>query len=59
MTTPNNINTIKKDVKGCGCRFLNGKCEHLCYDHMTKFILKLYNGQLEIKQMKEMGWNGL
>jgi hypothetical protein len=50
----NNINTtIKKDVKGCGCRFLNGKCEHLCYDHMTKFILEKYNADLLLNEMME------
>jgi hypothetical protein len=40
-----NINTtIKKDVKGCGCRFLNGKiCEHLCAHHTQEFITQLYN----------------
>jgi hypothetical protein len=31
------------EVKGCGCRFRVEKCEHLCYEHMTEFILELYN----------------
>ena len=31
------------EVKGCGCRYRDQECEHLCYEHMTEFILKLYN----------------
>jgi hypothetical protein len=50
---------IKEDVKvqGCGCRFRGLKCEHLCDKHKDEFILRMFNGQLAIKQLKEHGWN--
>lgn len=41
------------EVKGCGCRFRNNKSEHLCYEHMTEFILKLYNEELIKKKVSE------
>ena len=50
-------------VRGCGCRFRmidkGERCEYLCSDHQNQFILTLFNSQLEIKQMKEKGWNGV
>ena len=30
-------------IEGCGCRFRNNECEHLCDNHRNEFILKLYN----------------
>jgi hypothetical protein len=49
------------DLKGCGCRYRNDKCEYLCSHHSQEFILRLYNGQMAIKQMKEEknGYNGV
>jgi hypothetical protein len=44
-----NVKThIKEDVKvkGCGCRFRDGECEHLCDDHRNEFILKLFNSDI-------------
>jgi hypothetical protein len=35
----------KKDIKGCGCRYLDGKCEYLCAHHTQQFILELYNNE--------------
>ena len=49
------------DVKGCGCRYrgINDStftnCEHLCEDHEKEFILKLFNWQHSMKQMKQSG----
>ena len=48
------------EVKGCGCRYRDKECEHLCYEHMTEFILKLYNKNkdtektiMELKSIRE------
>jgi hypothetical protein len=47
-------------VHGCGCRYrYETECEHLCDKHKDEFILRMFNGQLAIKQLKEHGWNGL
>ena len=50
-------------VKSCGCRYKDSYyeyCDYLCPKHLNEFILKIFNGQLAIKQMKEKyGWNGV
>lgn len=40
-------------VKGCGCRLRDQKCEYLCDSHRNEFILKLYNRDIELDRMIE------
>jgi hypothetical protein len=41
------------NVKGCGCRYRDQECEHLCDKHRDEFILRRFNADILMKLMSE------